>query len=356
MRKMKKIKTRIKNLILFPRSIILEQELFASSSPVILIGTPVHKNLGDHLIAENERAFLKSLFPKRDIFEIPTDIFFDREKYLVRNTPKDALIIITGGGWMGDLWPDDEYRMQKIIADYKDRKIVIFPQTIYYSSEVDKKVENDAKRVYSECDDLSMLLRERKSYDYARQAFGKLVNHIFLVPDMGLYRFHHTYEDRKIDKIGVCLREDREKEFDFDFKERIKETLQSNGYKVFNFSTMSNYDVPKWLRKFRIMNLIREINSYDCVITDRLHGMVFSVISGTKCIAYDNITHKVSGVYDEWLDKNPNLKMAESNEVSYLLDTLQSLNHVNNDNAWKKKINNGFGVIKSVLYEKPIGH
>lgn len=346
------MKTRIRNLVLFPSSIILEQRLYASSSPVLLIGTPVHKNLGDHLIADNELVFLESLSPKRDVFEIPTDIFFDREKNIVRNTPKDALIIITGGGWMGDLWPDDEYRMQRIISDYKDHRIVIFPQTIFYSSKAGEKVENDAKSVYRECGNLTILLRDRKSYDYACQTFGEIADHILLVPDMGLYRFYNAYENHNIVKIGLCLREDREKESDFDFKEKIRKTLQSNGYKIFDFSTMSNYRVPRWLRRIKIMNLIHEIHSYDCVITDRLHGMIFSVISGTKCIAYDNITRKVSGVFDEWLDKNPNLKMAERNEVSYLLDTLQSLNKVNDDNAWRDKIKAGFNTLKSVLYEE----
>ena len=39
----------------------------------------------------------------------------------------------------------------------------------------------------------------------------------------------------------------------------------------------------------------------DIVITDRLHSMVFALLAGCKCIAIDNTTHKVSGVYKKWL-------------------------------------------------------
>ena len=144
---LRKIKIKIQNSILYPSSIFIEKKLLHSVNPILLIGTPVHKNLGDHLIADNELAFLQSIFFNRVIFEIPTDIFFDREKSLVRNTPDGALLAITGGGWMGDVWVDDEYRMQKIISDYKHHKIVIFPQTMFYRNR-NSKIEIDAKKIY----------------------------------------------------------------------------------------------------------------------------------------------------------------------------------------------------------------
>ena len=43
-----------------------------------------------------------------------------------------------------------------------------------------------------------------------------------------------------------------------------------------------------------------EFASCKLVITDRLHGMIFSAITGTKCFALDNLSKKVSGGY-EWV-------------------------------------------------------
>ncbi len=348
----RKIKIKIQNSILYPSGVFLEKKLLHSVNPILLIGTPVHKNLGDHLIADNELSFLQSIFLNRDIFEIPTDVFFDREKRIVRNTPEDAVIIITGGGWMGDLWPDDEYRMQKIISDYNQHRIVIFPQTMFYRNRKNNKIEIDAKRTYDGCKDLTLLLRERRSYDYANHIFGEVIKRILLVPDMGLYRNYIDYQRKDINKVGICLREDREKESNNDFGKKIIDQLQSSGYKTIIFSTMNNQGVPIWCRKKKIMDMIKEINSYDCVITDRLHGMIFSVISGTKCIVYDNSTHKVYEVYSEWLHDNPNIKMMSNYEISYLLTTLKAFNSEVTNPIWQNKIKDGFKTIEKILLEE----
>ena len=42
----------------------------------------------------------------------------------------------------------------------------------------------------------------------------------------------------------------------------------------------------------------------ELVITDTLHAMILCTITGTPCLAYDNISHKVSGVY-EWIRQIP---------------------------------------------------
>ena len=49
------------------------------------------------------------------------------------------------------------------------------------------------------------------------------------------------------------------------------------------------------------------------VITDRLHAVIFCIITNTPCIAFDNATHKVSGVCD-FLGKQPGLYFADNAE------------------------------------------
>ncbi len=53
-----------------------------------------------------------------------------------------------------------------------------------------------------------------------------------------------------------------------------------------------------------------EFSSVQLVVTDRLHGMVFSAITGTPCIALDNISHKVYGAY-QWLSYLPYLRFLQ---------------------------------------------
>ena len=49
-----------------------------------------------------------------------------------------------------------------------------------------------------------------------------------------------------------------------------------------------------------IRRKMEEFASARLVITDRLHGMVFSAITGTPCIVFGNYNYKVEGTY-EWI-------------------------------------------------------
>ena len=44
------------------------------------------------------------------------------------------------------------------------------------------------------------------------------------------------------------------------------------------------------------------------MITDRLHGMIYAYLTGTPCIVLDNVSGKVSHVYDLWLYNVPYIK------------------------------------------------
>ena len=56
--------------------------------------------------------------------------------------------------------------------------------------------------------------------------------------------------------------------------------------------------VTKENREKELLKLIELISHSGFVVTDRLHGMIMSIISGTPCIALDNSSKKVSGVYE----------------------------------------------------------
>mgnify|MGYP000131626154 FL=1 len=58
---------------------------------------------------------------------------------------------------------------------------------------------------------------------------------------------------------------------------------------------MDNY--CKENRELLLKQKIKEFQSAELVITDRLHGMIFAAITGTPCIAFDNFNAKVKKVY-----------------------------------------------------------
>ena len=56
-------------------------------------------------------------------------------------------------------------------------------------------------------------------------------------------------------------------------------------------------EIPVWLRDYFLEKKFQEFRSREAVITDRLHGMVFAAVTGTPCVALDNVSRKISGVY-----------------------------------------------------------
>ena len=52
-------------------------------------------------------------------------------------------------------------------------------------------------------------------------------------------------------------------------------------------------EIPVWLREYFLNKKFREFSERNLIITDRLHGMIFAAITGTPCVAMDNISHKI---------------------------------------------------------------
>ena len=61
------------------------------------------------------------------------------------------------------------------------------------------------------------------------------------------------------------------------------------------------YSIPYESERKEVQNKLLEISHAKLVITDRLHGMIYSVITGTPVIAMDNISGKVGQAYTQWL-------------------------------------------------------
>ena len=132
-----------------------------NSSKCILFGTPVHGNLGDHLIGESEKQFLTQNFTEYELIEC-TMPFSKRfmntiKKRIDKNTP----IFISGGGWLGTEWKHNEEYVRKILALFKHNPILIFSQTVFYQG--DEDYIESGREVYSSCSNLTFCVRDKQS-------------------------------------------------------------------------------------------------------------------------------------------------------------------------------------------------
>ena len=64
----------------------------------------------------------------------------------------------------------------------------------------------------------------------------------------------------------------------------------------------------------RVLDKLRQLSSAEIVITDRLHGMISSVVAGTKCFAFDNLTGKIHSTKNLWLNKLKTVRILNTSE------------------------------------------
>lgn len=322
--------TFLHDTIYYPKHLFLKKSIKEQSNYLILIGTPTFNNLGDHLIAIKEREYLRKKFPDKNILEIPTVIFLRYESFFATHVSSDVEVYITGGGWMGNIWPDDEYRMQKIINCFQKNKILVFPQTVFYDSVEQNfdKILCDANAVYEKCNSLKMYFRDYQSYCFAKKNFSTNKDGIYFAPDIAMYNIQSA-ESSSTGTVALCLRSDREKIRTIDIKELVLKWSKEKDYTFMEFSTITHFAVPIWMREFVLKCLFNKLSKVEMVVTDRLHGMIISAISGCKCVAIDNKTHKVAGVYDGWFRNNPRVVLLKDiNNKEELINCMNCLKEI----------------------------
>ena len=296
-----KIKKYIKLKLSYPAYTEIFKDLDDDKSDTtraILIGAPVHSNLGDHLISEKSHNYLRSIgFSK--IIEIPEFVYeiFNEKLHI----EKKDFIFIVGGGWLGNLY-EDQLVVEDILTRYKDNNIVILPQTLAFLDNGKYSSLYQFNSIIEKCRSIILCLREKNSYLYAIQHLHLHENNILLVPDMALLQLKNVNSHGVCKRIVFSMREDAEKNFHGINTEELKKYYEKKGYICEASSTVLNRKyVPYKERMEYIQQVINDYSRADIVVTDRLHSMVFALCAGTHCIAFDNRTKKVSGVYNKWL-------------------------------------------------------
>lgn len=292
---------------------------------IILIMTAEHVNLGDHAIAIAERKFIEDHFSKENIIEISYYHYLYEKRRIKKRVDDNTLFFISGGGYLGNVWKEDDRVVRDIIKTFSDNKIVILPQTIYYSDNSEgKRYLKATKGDYERHENLLFVLREKKSFDFVKKEFFLSGNsRVLLAPDMALYLYNNlSYIYNNSREIGICFRTDREKVLDNSIKGYVQAEIKKNEFRVKEISTILNYEVTIDRREIELKKKFEEILSLRMIVTDCLHAMIFAALLGIPCIVFNNKTGKVFGVY-EWIKEIEYIKVV--NNCSEFLKAFENL-------------------------------
>lgn len=292
---------------------------------IILFNTPEHDNIGDHLITLSEMQYLKTHYSDYSICEV-TDIEYMWYHNSIRKyvNPGD-IILITGGGFLGSLWLyNGELNVRRIIQEYPDNRLIIMPQTVFFEQNDRGNHEKMiSSEIYNGHKNLTICVREKESAKRLSEIVNKNVR-IELLPDMALFYDAGYIKAPEKKEVLICLRKDKERVLTEGRHSEILESLCSKGMTVKETSMHSGRFPGIDKRKAEVDDKLREIKSAELVITDTLHCMISAAITGTPCIAFDNLSGKVKNVY-QWIKDLPYIRMCEDiSDFNELIDKVRT--------------------------------
>jgi pyruvyl transferase EpsO len=280
---------------------------FLANKKIVYLDIPIYGNIGDLLILQGTLAFFRK--NKIKLLGIYSAYNVDENKI-----DKADVVVFQGGGNFGDLYEVHQKHRLEIIEKYKNKKIIVLPQTIYYQDE--NNFINDNK-VFKSHNDLHICVRDLQSEKIA----NKISSNVYLLPDMA----HHLYPIKtkrqskndsllfkRIDKeaADVVLNEKFSVITDWDillanqkrtiqFFRKMVRKLNKLGLKkigTFIWLNYANYLVKKSANFF---------GQFSKVTTNRLHGHILSCLMNIENTVFDNSYGKNSSYIEVWTETSP---------------------------------------------------
>lgn len=312
------------------------QSLGKDTKKVIMVETPDIPNLGDHAITFAQRQFMKK-YHDLPVVCVESDQTYAVLPGIKKFTTDQDLVLINGGGSMGDLYMPNEERKCAWIDTFRHNRVIYCPQTITYSnSSYAIKLLHHTQALYRSVPDLHLFAREMNSYRLMKQWYPD--SDVHATPDivLSLSGFDKNPDMNNRSGILLCLRDDKEKVTSDDASAFILKSAQQTGETVRNTDTVVRgwegvMSLPDGDRE--IQKKFDEFRKAKLVITDRIHGMLFATVTGTPCIAMNNSNGKVGFEY-EWIKDLPYTRFATApSQIPAYIDELLTLQqtHFPND-------------------------
>lgn len=293
------------------------------SDDYVLYGLPYYNNIGDTLIWDGELELLEKSRHK-------CVGVCGWDSYPGRQLPENVVILITGGGYFGDLWRDGWQAVLDGIKPNRNNKIIFLPNTIYYN---DEKLRDADADYLSGFPNLTILVRDNVSYETANRYFR---NPCMLVPDMAFCmdnKLISTWAAKKATKkVLLFKRNDKEcpesdfeigeNEFDVSdwlpmerpmiWEERFHRIIRNlNRTRRLHPGLPHKLSTPLyryWYRRMLTRWGLEQLSGYERIYTTRLHAMILGIMLGRDVVMIDNKFGKLSSFYNTWLLDCDNVK------------------------------------------------
>lgn len=299
-------------------------DIIVDKNDVLYFDYPLHLNVGDLLIYAGTEAFfqdyqinvrLRRCLQSFDLNEV--------KRYVKPNTT----LLCHGGGNFGDLYPAIQSMREALVQAFPNNRIIVLPQTAYFSS---VEAKEKSATIFSAHQDCYLFARDQATFQLMRGSFS---NNVFLSPDMA-HQLYGSFDKRvliesavekKEETVLYFLRKDIEaSHIESELQAKLPDSATIKDWEDILTKQDKTYEsvcskLAKAANKFRLHWLKNIVNilwyrrslaiierskhifqSYDRIVTSRLHGHIFSCLLEIPNEVCDNSYGKNLGYYHQW--------------------------------------------------------
>ena len=293
-----------------------------------LTPTAALSNVGDQAQVVAIRAWLARHYPDRAVVEIDKDVVLAATDMIAAHVRPDDLIFLHSGGNLGDrgLWSETGRR--RMIDRFPGNRIVSLPQTIYFSDTIDGRLQRrESEKIYNAHRRLTVLGRDRQSGQLAAELFPNARIGTFpdFVLSLSAEDFDLSVDSTMAGRTLACLRVDDESIFSTGERESLAALI---GGPVSLYDTTLAEPIQPDERVTVLARTLSHFASHDSVVTDRYHGLIFSVICRKPTVVLRTVDHKLTSAI-EWFADIPNVRFCEDvQSIPRLLDEVRAATDV----------------------------
>ncbi|MFC5405029.1 polysaccharide pyruvyl transferase family protein [Cohnella soli] len=276
---------------------------------IVYLDYPVHGNIGDLLIMKGTEAYFKAKGIRV------------RKRFSYLNfrmgtrIPSSWIIVCHGGGNFGDLYPYYQKFRETLVQRYPRHRIVILPQTIYFR---DPEEQRRSLKLFGRHADLHLYVRDEGSY---RAAKSEIAN-VTLAPDMAHELYPLKAAPPGSGKRLALVRTDGEgNSWDLERSLVLSCDTRTDWPDLFGawdrlllgivvrahsldrrcYNLLPIRRLWYFLSDLYVRRAVRLFDSYDHILTSRLHGHILSCLMGKPNRLMDNSYGKNSSYYRQWI-------------------------------------------------------
>lgn len=299
---------------LFGPSSVPELDKFKGSRKVVVALAGFYQNLGDMALTYAQGQFIKKVLPDFEVLYFPSDHTYSRMKALKNVVGAGDIVTIIGGGNMDDLYPSLENARRYIVRSFPDLPVISFPQTMAFSETASgQRALKRSAQTYESHKCLTLFSRESQSFGLMTERFPEAC--VELCPDTVL-SLNPDVPTRERSGIMITMRSDKEVLIDAAELAEIHDIVSSKTSDIIIKDTVDVSLEECQLDTFEqtLHEFWELVSSRKVVITDRLHCMIFCVITGTPVVVLPNSNHKIRGTYENWLSELPYVRYLDAFE------------------------------------------